>query len=395
LGADSARKFEFLPIAMFSTAFFLISFWLHFPGLLPSNYSDLVSFWTRPEVSRGLVPYVQYDLEYPAISGILVYLASYWQNLYAYYVILSSVIYGFMMVGVYVVYKLLRESNQSVEKIGYFMVFTPVFLYYSLYSFDWIGATLLILSIYLASKHQPSYSGLFLGLSVAARIIPIVCFPFVLREFASAKAKLTFVCVVILGWLLPNLYFMIANFPGFLYPYSYQSAFGVEDSWIGILQAYTRGAAVSLPFLGSFEVFRVVSISLLVIALNAIYSWKRRFNLHEASLLAMLAFVLTSYKFPPQYMILLLPLLAINRVSYLVFIITATLDAMIILWWFTPPFNGGDPIMTTSPVQWISTLRQVLLYYIFIQLFSGKATNSRKTPSAPLDFRLGNSITPK
>lgn len=378
-----STKFDFYRVAVAATVFFLLSFWIHFPGLTPSNYSDFGSFWTRAGIPQGRIPYVQYDFEYPAFSGILVYLASYWQNLYAFYAILSAIVYCFMMLGIYLVFKLLNETSESVEKIGYFIVFTPVFLYFSLYTFDWIGATLLLFSIYFAHKRKAWSAGLSMGLSVATRIIPIVCFPFVLREFKTRKEKVLVGGSSVLGWLVPNIYFMFANFKGFLFPYSFQSSFGVEDSWIGIVQVYTRNASVPIPFVGPIELFRVVSLSLLLISLLVIYFWRTRFTLFEASLLAMLAFMLTSYKFPPQYMILFLPLFAMNRVNYVVFMAVTILDTLIILWWFTFPFNGGNPVVPTSPVQWVSTFRQVLLFYIFTEFFSvrGSTNNSTSPPS--------------
>ncbi len=348
----------FYQIAFAATAFFFIAFWIHYPGLMPNTYSDLVdTIWTdRVPRSGGMVPYVDYNLEYPALSGIVVYVSSIFNDMHLYYSILSLVSYGCMLTSLYIVYRMLGPSGQWDRKITYFIVFTPTFLYFSTYSFDWLGVALLLLSIWYADKKKPSLSGLFMGLSVAARIIPIVCLPFILREFSTSKKKVVVLVAAASAWLACNIYFIVANFSGFLYPYLYQATyFADEDSWLNM---FPLGLSKS------------ISITLLICALGFILVWKRRrFNLFEASFLALLGFVLVSYKFPPQYMILLLPLFALNRTNYILFTAANLLNVMIILWWFTPSFNFGNPMLVTSPVQWLAIARQVILLPIFINFF--------------------------
>ncbi|MFQ5970327.1 MAG: hypothetical protein ACE5J2_07535 [Nitrososphaerales archaeon] len=350
------ERIGFKYIAIAATIFFLISFWLHYPRLVPTNYTDVVGIWHRSGVTEGLIPYVDYNLEYPVITGLAVYFSSIWGDLHTYYFIMNIMVFTSVLVSIYFVYRMLKKSNQPHDRINYFIIFTPTFIFFSIYSFDWIGISLLVLSIYFSYTQKAHLSGLFLGLSVAARIIPIVCLPFLLREFRSLREKMIFLIAAVSAWLAPNIYFMVVDFEGFLHPYAFQSTWGVEDSWIIIFGQFFPGR-------------QNLSLVLLVSLLAFIYFWRRRFSVQEACLLALLAFVLTSYKFPPQYMILLLPFFALNKTNYSLFMTANILNVLIILFWFTPSFNLGSPLQITSPVQWVAIARQLVLLPILISFF--------------------------
>jgi hypothetical protein len=335
---------------------FLFSFLLHYPLPVPKIFSDIIFFWTtRPDVHGYLVPYIDYNLEYPAISGLVLYLSSKWHNIFGYYITMSLITLVFVAISIYIVNKVLLISNQSRNRINYYIILTPVFVVYSIYSFDWIGTGLLLLSIYCCHKKKAHLSGLFLGLSIATRIIPIVCMPFILREFKSWKEKTLFLTTVFLAWLVPHIYFILKNFNGFLYTYTFQSSWHVEDSWLLIF---------GLDFPGK----QYVSLGLLVPLLVLIY-FRRKLNIWESCFLALLAFVLTSYKFPPQYMILLLPFFALVRTNYALFIAASILDISIIAFLSPLQSMGWASWYITSPIQWMAILRQMILIPLFIIIF--------------------------
>ena len=98
--------------------------------------------------------------------------------------------------------------------------------------------------------------------------------------------------------------------------------------------------------------------------------------------------MLTSFKFPPQYMILLLPFFAINRINYTLFMAANMLNVLIILWWFTPAFNLGNPLLVSSPVQWAAIARQIVLIPIFLSFFG-----SRKAINNDVSNSNGDSLT--
>jgi len=354
----------FYHVAFVASIFFLLGFWLHYPGLVPSNYSDIIDvIWRKTAEGKIIVPYIGYELEYPALSAILVYVSSTWRNLYGYYYTLSLISYGSMLLSIYLVYKILARRNLSIHRITYFIIFTPTFLYFSIYSFDWFSVALLLLSIYYAHNKKASLSGLFMGFSVAARIIPIVCLPFVVREFSSWRKRMLVLIMAALAWLACNIYFILADFEGFLYPYLHQTFIQAnESSWLNLFPT---------------SIGKFMSAALLLGVLALILLWgKGRLDLFESSFLALLGFVLVSFKFPPQYMILLLPFFALHRTNYILFTAANLLNVMIILWWFTPSFNFGNPWLVSSPVQWLAMARQIILLPIFISFLRLGSTKS-------------------
>jgi hypothetical protein len=333
--------------------FFLLSFWLHFPGMYANVYSDLMdTLWQRIIHATGIIPYVSYHLEYPAVSAVALYVSSVWGDMYAFYLSMSLILFASMLATLFIVDRSLKERGQPVQAVSYFIIFTASFIYFSIYSFDWIGAVLMVASIHLATKRRAFGSGLFMGLAAAARIIPIVCLPFLLLEFKSKNNRLLLLASAGTAWLAANAYFMVMDLQGFLYPYQFQAGFGVEDSWLGLASPYAK--ELSVVTFGA--------------ALGLILLRRERFDLFQQALLAMLAFVICSFKFPPQYMILLLPLFALTGVGYREFVVANVLNVMLILWWFAPGFNLGDALTATSPVQLIAYARQFLLYLVFVRL---------------------------
>ena len=364
--ASLSQSQGFPHLAATAATFFLVSFWLHFPGMYANVYSDLMdTLWQRIIHSTGILPYVSYKLEYPAVSAAVLYASALWGNMYAFYASMSLILFSCMLGTLFIVHRSLRERGQPVQAIAYFVVFTPSFVYYSIYSFDWIGAVLMVASIYFAYKRRAVRSGLFIGLAAAARIIPIVCLPFLLLEFKSRKNRVLLLASAGAAWLAVNSYFMVTDLPGFLYPYQFQAGMGVEDSWLGLASPFAKEVSI-IAFGG---------------ALGLILLRRERFNLFQQTLLAMLAFVICSFKFPPQYMILLLPLFALTGVGYREFIVANILNVVLILWWFTPAFNLGNALSPTSPVQLIAYARQFLLYLVFVKLLAG----GRKAEAFPIE----------
>jgi len=354
------RKHDDIVILISSSiVFFLVSFWIHFPGLRPNFYSDIIDvLWQRENVRLGRIPYIEYGLEYPALSGLIIYVASLTGNVYGYYTVHALVSFACMIGSIIIVYEIGVWRNVDVYKICLYTVFTPSFIFYSVYSFDWFGVFFLLLSLILLLKGDIKFSGIFLGLGAAARIIPILAFPYMLQHLKGGREKAIFFTSTILGWTFPNVYFMISNFDGFLYPYVYQAGWVVEDSWLAIFGQWNKSASAALIFI-----------------LGCIIYYLDKVDVVEKCWLVLMAFVISSFKFPPQYMILLMPFFALSCRDYAPYIFSNILNVMILLWWFTPMFSLGNPWTLESPVQWAAIVRQALIAYIFVKNVRGHLRN--------------------
>ncbi|MGC8910755.1 MAG: hypothetical protein ACP5K8_01670 [Nitrososphaeria archaeon] len=334
-----------------AVTFFILSFWIHFPGLRPNYYSDIIDvLWNRYDVRMGKIPYVEYNLEYPSFSGLVLYIATLTGNVYGYYLVFAFVSFVCMIGSLYIVYNIGCKRNVSVSKICLYTVFTPTFIFYSIYSFDWFGIFLLLASLLFLLKGSVKSSGVFLGLSASARIIPILAFPYMIQYFKEKREKIIFALFTFLGWLITNIYFMIVNFDGFLYPYIYQAGWVVEDSWLAIFQQWNKGVSAGLIFILGYLIYDLKKVDVV-----------------DKCWLILTAFVISSFKFPPQYMIMLSPFFALSCREYVPYMFSHILNVMILFWWFTPMFSSSNPWSLESPVQWVAIIRQALIGYIFVK----------------------------
>ena len=341
-----SRRSIYLAIVPTTTAF-IISLWIHHPDFAFSFYSDIVWFWHRVEVSSGRIPYIEYDFEYPVISGLIVYLASLTKNIKDYYLVISLITY--LCLTGSLILTLMMAKDAEPYRVLMFTVFTSSFIIYSVYSFDWIGSFLLILSIYFFLYRKLTISGFTLGLAGATRIIPLICMLAFISDIGDLRSKAKYIVAIITGFLTPNIYFLVRNFKGAIYPYIYQATWRVEDSWIAILPFNHQVASL---------VVMVIMIAIVVL------KWSGGI-MYKCGLL-LFTFMISSYKFPPQYFIQLLPFSFLISRRYIFFIIADLLNSAIILGWFTPSFNLMDPWSISSPVQWCAIVRQAILLYIVI-----------------------------
>ncbi|MEM1546963.1 MAG: hypothetical protein QXY40_03265 [Candidatus Methanomethylicia archaeon] len=353
----NTKRNIYLTIVPVTTAF-IISLWIHHPNFTFSFYSDIVWFWYRVEVASGKIPYIEYNFEYPVISGLIVYLASLTKYVESYYLTISLVIYLCLLGSLILTLKIAR--NIEPYRVLMFTVFTSSFIIYSVYSFDWIGNFLLILSIYFFLHKKLATSGFTLGLAGATRIIPLICMLAFISEIKDLSNRAKYIVATILGLLIPNIYFLVKNFNGAIHPYIYQATWRVEDSWIAIV-----------PFNHQLASLIVMTIMITIVMLK----WSGDI-IFKCGLL-LFTFMISSYKFPPQYFIQLLPFSALTTKRYSAFVIADLLNSAIILGWFTPSFSFGDPWLISSPVQWCAVARQTILLYIVIDsLRPNKTINS-------------------
>jgi len=67
--------------------------------------------------------------------------------------------------------------------------------------------------------------------------------------------------------------------------------------------------------------------------------------------------------------LMLLPFyVLIPTISLAVIYFAEIMNALIIVLWFTPELNLGNPLVATSPVQWLAAGRQLVWLGLFIQI---------------------------
>ena len=105
------------------------------------------------------------------------------------------------------------------------------------------------------------------------------------------------------------------------------------------------------------------------------------------SFLLSLAWLLGSYIVTPQMALLLLPFyVLIPAVPLLGAYASDTLNALIMVFWFTEMNAGRNPIAPDNPIQWIALARQLIWLALLIQLlYPSKVSRWVKQLISPLN----------
>jgi uncharacterized membrane protein len=196
----------------------------------------------------------------------------------------------------------------------------PALLLPSTINWDLLPVALVALWLLLWSRRVVFWSGVILGLAIAAKFYPLVflgpVFLLALRagrltDFARMLAG------AVLAWLAANLPVMLVNFTGWATFYTFSSERGQDfgSPWLALSIAGLDLPANLLNSAGT------MLFAVLCLALAAFIGWAPvRPRLAPMLFIVLAAFLITNKVYSPQYMTWLLPLavLALPRVRYLV-----------------------------------------------------------------------------
>lgn len=327
---------------------FSLSVLLHTPFLVPNIYSDIASVWARPEIHRSGLPYVSYQFDYPAVVGWLVYASS--RGNYNLYVLAQAVALGF---GLVLIVLALNKLGTPYNDILIYVLATPTLLIYGFYNWDLLMTGLAILALATFKMRRSLISPMLLGLSAATKFYSLVFLPVLLTEVKGWRERAIFTGVCFLGWLVPNMYFMMSDWSGWYATWVYYKDWGLEDTWLLLL---TPNDHYNL-FVKGFG-FLILGM----VVLHTTFLSKR--SLNQKLLMVGLAWLLFSYISTPQMVLFLLPLFALNRVNRLGFYLSEVANALVILTWFAV----SDPLAIPSLPQTASLIRQAVWFVLLASL---------------------------
>jgi len=365
-----------------SLVIFAFNSWQHMPIVTPNHYSDITSVFWREGVGKGphLLPYVDYVFEYPAIVGIMVYAASsvrafvppytevpgpeFSTAMVLYTMTMHLLLLPFVIGTVVITYRLAKMARVSLDRIWKSFLIMPSFLMFPLYNWDMVAIFFALASLFFFLTRRVTLSAAMLGLGTTAKLYPAMLLWPILIELRSWRGRLEYMAVAGASALAVNAPFMAMNFKTWFGTWTYLAGWGIEDSWLIYLfkqmdpNAHYVGFAVMgyLVYKGLIEARGMKFASPI-----------ERVTLRWA--LTSIAWLVGSYVVTPQMALMLLPLYSLlPQISLIPIYLADVLNAMIIVLWFDPRLNWGNPMAPTSPVQAFATARQLIWLMIFIYL---------------------------
>jgi uncharacterized membrane protein len=352
---------------------FAFAVWEHSPSVVPNHYSDIVSIYYRNGIGNGLhgIPYVDYVFEYPALIGAIVYVTSllarsltqdFFTSLVYYKLIVDFFIYAFTMMTIVALYKLTVRYSVESKRIWQVFLVMPSLLMFVDYNFDIIAVAFALLALYLFILGRHSTSAISLGLGIGAKLYPAVLLPAFLAASPSWKSRGRYTITTVAVVSLVNLPFMLVNFGTWYGTWSFLAGWGIENSWL----IFIFGQMDPLAHYFGLAVFLYIAYKAMMETRHRTISGDQK--LLVRSFLLSLAWLLGSYIVTPQMALILLPFyVLIPTVPILAAYASDTLNALIMVFWFTEMNAGRNPIAADNPVQWIALSRQLIWLGLLVQ----------------------------
>lgn len=364
---------------MATTVIFAFNVWEHSPGIVPNHYTDIVSIYYRNGIGNGAlgIPYVDYVFEYPALVGAIVYVASliarstaqdFLASLVLYKLIVDIFLYAFTLMTVIFLYRLTTRYGVESKRIWQVFLVMPSLLMFADYNFDIMAIAFTVLALYAFIRGRHSTSAFLLGLGVCTKLYPGILLPAFLAGLPSWRSRGKYAVIAAAVVAALNLPFMLMNFQSWLGTWSFLAGWGIENSWLIFLfnQMDPMAHYVSLALL-LYVVYKVMAET---------HHWDVSNNekLLTRSFLLSLGWLLGSYIVTPQMALILLPFyVLIPTIPLLAAYASDTLNALIMVFWFTEMNAGRNPIAPDNPIQWIALARQLIWLGLLVQsLFPSK-----------------------
>ena len=332
------------------------------------------------------LPYRDYKFEYPPITGFLWIISTYTAYSLSglnntvgetiHYIIQSialSIACIWVFIEFYRIGKKIGVSHRLLKLLLFPLL--PSLLVYSIYNWDLIAAAFTLTSIRLFIEKKYLFSGLFIGLGISAKLLPLsIALVLGYELYASKSYKLLarYAIGTCIG-LTPYLVFI-------LYPHGFIEFIRHHAGWYceNCIYMYIISDIWS-------QYHRVLALMSIAIALTIIailpYKSGDKGVVGKACLAISFTIVL-NYVFSPQMILLTTPfiLLAITSIKELVtYLIADTLNSLIMIYWFkelelrkTLSFLGipikYSPWTPDSPIQLMALIRSLLLIIVLLAI---------------------------
>lgn len=367
------------------------------------------------QLLEGKVPYRDFALEYPPLSLLAFVLPNLvklgrslrYEN-YVWLFVLENAVWSLAIALVLVrVASLLQPKRRVTPMLTAYVVLVAIASPILADRYDLFPTLLTLLSLLCVLEKCSTWAGIWLGLGIVAKLYPVVLLPIfsvyylMNREYRSLLRFLLGTIGSVVITLLPFALLARGQFLSFL---SYHKARGLQIETLpaGIISLGHVLGLTQVKWTFHYGAFEIVSpfndrilqwlpLVFILTTLGAIVSCFTRFRYERITyggitgesliiyvLIALLAFIVTSKVFSPQYIIWLLPfaaLLSLRQVSVLAAIFAMTIT--IYPFWY-------DALIEFQPsLVVLLNLRNFLVIVLLLWLLCDKTKSGGQLPNFP------------
>jgi len=378
------------------------------------DYAKISNRWFNREVAVTLikshklcpVPYRDYKFEYPPVVGLIWFATtcisiqtilpdSYTGQEYfslidivakRHYILQSAINIFFFIITIIFMYKIAKTINVSWYRILLF-ISLPSTILYMIYNWDIITAAFMAIGLYYLMKQNLKHyivSGVFLGLSVSTKLLPIFFASAIAYDMIQKYRKgldpekikaLTsfFICFIIFG-AIPYTSIAIVSYEGFRYFIDHHYQWYCENC----IYMYITGDIWN-QYNRALAMIFIVLTFIVILAIDIDNTLK----LMNIALCSMIIATALNYVFSPQMMLMITPIASLILSPYsLLFLVIADIANFGIMATF---YNDSElrallsrygiktelkwaPHQPDSPVQIIAMVRNIILILILIKV---------------------------
>ncbi|MFE7317797.1 glycosyltransferase family 87 protein [Streptomyces sp. NPDC057555] len=323
-------------------------------------YSDIPHLYSGRGFADGLIPYfdklpgdMQY-LEYPVLTGLFMELAS-WVTPHDGAIQGREQIYwlanaGMLMVCAVVIAVCVARTHRRRPWDGLLVALAPAFALTATINWDLLAVALTAAGMLMWSRSRPLAAGVLIGLATAAKLYPVLLLgPLLVLCWRAGtwRAYGRAVLGAVISWLVVNLPVMIAHdASGFhiregwakFYTFSQERPVDFGSLWLLISQRTGNPLEDANLYATLLMILGCGALALLTL-----YA-PRRPRFAQLAFLVVALFILTNKVYSPQYVLWLIPLVALARPRWRDFLIWQACEVMYFLgiWMYLAYTGNGD-----------------------------------------------------
>jgi uncharacterized membrane protein len=302
-------------------------------------YSDIVPLWSDERLDIGAVPYRDTAVEYPVLTGAFMWVTADltrgvhalhddWQEL----IIFGALSALLLSICGLVVTAATAESSPGRPYDAALFALSPLLVFHAFTNWDLLAMALTSSALWAWARRKPVLSGVLIGLGTAAKLYPgllLVALAILAVRTRRWSPVLWAATAAALTWLAVNVPIALAYYKGWSVFYTFSEDRPMERSTLwAIARTATSGSfrATDTPYWvppGTAVACALIAALAIIVWIGVAAPVKPR--LGQLAFLVVLAFLLTTKVWSPQYSLWLVPLLALARPRW----------RMALLWQFT------------------------------------------------------------